>query len=1015
MTTGDRKKSGDRNSARHAPSNPGNDDGSKAEETYRRFFEFAKDGILIIDIDTGTIIDVNPFMTELLGYSREDFIGHRIWELGFFKDVIANQTNFADVQKTEYARYGDMSLVTVAGHRVEVEFVSSIYRMGRRRVLQCNLRDVTARKKAEFLLRQSETKYQNLLEHLHEAVYTVDLKGCITHVSPVIREIFGYTADEVIGHCFNDFFYTDDVPRSLEAFAHVLNDQPHQGEYRIVTKGGDVRWVRTNSRPLHEGKTIVGVQGTLMDTTDKKRAELMRDYHARFLNALFAAAPTPIYYKDAEGHYFGCNPAFEKLTGIGLEQIRGKTVDDLWPGEFAERCAEKDAELLGQPGIQIYDSMIPTATGQACHAIFYKSTFNNVEGKIAGIVGVLLDITERKQAEDALQHSRRQLADIIDFFPDATLAVDQNNRVIIWNRAIEKMTGIPATDILGKGGHVETIPFYGEARPHLTDLVFMNRKDITVRYPHIIREGKSFSAEVYCNALYNGQGAWVFAKASPLHDPTGRIVGAIESIRDITAQKQAEEALKLSEERYRLLFNKMIDGFALHEIICDAHGIPIDYRFLEINPAFEKLTGLRATDIIGKTVLEVLPNTESEWIATYGRVAVTGGSAYFENYSRELNKHFEVSAFSPKKGQIACIFTDITARKKAEEELRASRDFIGNVINTIADPVFVKNAGHRFTLVNTALCRLIGQDRKSIVGKTDYDFFPAEQVEVFQQKDNELLATGVENINEELITTPKTGEMRTIITRKTRYVDPTGNRFVVGVISDITERKQMEEELLSLTIQLRDLSSHLQSIREEESTRIAQRIHDDLGQALTALKMDLAWMEKRMPPDQPALSGKVTGMKALIDSTVRVVQNLSMELHPSILDDLGLVPAIEWYTGEFQERSGLVCRVRIEPPDLSPAKDLSAAFFRIIQEALTNVARHAEATRVDIHLCQQASGIVLTIADNGKGIGEKQILSPTSFGLLQIRERALSHGGEARFQSASGKGTTLQVTVPLKT
>ena len=1009
MATGDKRKSGNTKVHRNAQPNP-----KDTEDTYRRFFEFANDGIIIIDIETGVVVDVNPFTVDLLGYTREEFIGHKVWELGFFKEVMANQTNFANLQRKDYVRYGDMSLETVDGRRVDVEFVTSIYRINRRRVLQCNLRDVTERKKAEFLLRQSEVKYRHLLETLHEVVYSVDFKGYITFASPVIRELLGYTAEEVVGHRIDEFLHADDVQRGLEMLNNALSDIPQQGEFRMFTKSGDARWIRVVSRPISEGKSTASIQGTLIDVTDKKRAELMRDHHARFLNALLAAAPTPIYYKDVEGHYLGCNPAFEKLTGVSMEKMRGKTVADIWPGEFAQRCREQDMELMRNPGIQIYDNLVPTATGQPCHAVFYKSTFNNIEGKIAGIVGVLLDITDRIQAEEAQRKSQRQLADTIDFLPDATLAVDKDNRIIVWNRAIEKMTGIPAVKMLGKGGHVETIPFYGEARPHLTDLVFMDNEELAVRYPKIVREGESLSADVFCNALYNNKGAWVFAKASPLHDQDGRIVGAIESIRDITAHKRAEEALKLSEERYRLLFNKMIDGFALHDIICDKQGLPSDYRFLEVNPAFEKLTGLRAADIIGKTVLEVLPNTEPEWIATYGRVALTGGSAYFENYAQELGKYFEVTAFSPKKGQFACIFTDITARKQAEKELLASRVFIGNIVNTIADPVFVKDANHRFTLVNSALCKLIGRPQEEIVGKSDYDFFPAEQVEVFLEKDRELLETGKENINEESITSSESKEVRTIITRKTRYVDPAGKRFVVGVIRDITDRKKMEEELLTLTIQLRDLSTHLQSIREEESTRISQRIHDDLGQALTALKMDLAWMEKRMPPDLPALTGKVAGMKSLIDSTVRVVQNISMELHPSILDDLGLVPAIEWYTGEFQERSGLVCRVCIDPPDLSPDKDISAAFFRIIQEALTNVARHAEASQVKISLRRQASAFELTISDNGKGIGKEQILSPTSFGLLQIRERALSHGGEARFESAPGKGTTLHVTVPLK-
>jgi len=154
------------------------------------------------------------------------------------------------------------------------------------------------------------------------------------------------------------------------------------------------------------------------------------------------------------------------------------------------------------------------------------------------------DITERKQAEEALRESRSRLEDIVTFLPDATLAIDKEKRIIIWNKAIEEMTGVPAAEMIGKGDYAYTIPFYGEARPQMMDLVFLDYKEIAARYPNITREGDSLTAEAFCNALYNNKGAWVFAKASPLHDQSGNIIGAIESIRDITEHKRAEEKIQ---------------------------------------------------------------------------------------------------------------------------------------------------------------------------------------------------------------------------------------------------------------------------------------------------------------------------------------------------------------------------------------------------------------------------------------------------------------------------------------
>ena len=186
------------------------------------------------------------------------------------------------------------------------------------------------------------------------------------------------------------------------------------------------------------------------------------------------------------------------------------------------------------------------------------------------------------------------------------------------------------------------------------------------------------------------------------------------TIRYAIERKQAEEALRVSEERYRMLFNSMIDGFALHEIICDQNGTPCDYRFLETNPAFEKMTGLKATEIIGKTALEVLPDTEAYWIDTYGQVALTGNSARFENYSQALGKYFEVMAFSPRKNYFATVFIDITERKQAEEEIKK----LSSAVEQTADIMFITNRKGIIEYVNPAFEQLTGYAKEDAIGKT---------------------------------------------------------------------------------------------------------------------------------------------------------------------------------------------------------------------------------------------------------------------------------------------------------
>ena len=245
-------------------------------------------------------------------------------------------------------------------------------------------------------------------------------------------------------------------------------------------------------------------------------------------------------------------------------------------------------------------------------------------------------------------------------------------------------------------------------------------------------------------------------------------------------------------------------------------------------------------------------------------------------------------------------------------------------------------------------------------------------------------------------------------------LNPDGNLSVIEVLRDITERKRTEEELESSREQLRDLARHMESARETERTRIARELHDEMGQVLTALKIDLSWLSKTLSQDQISLREKTTTMSELTDTTISMVKTISAELRPGILDDLGLTAAIEWQAEEFQKRTGIECQLQIEPEDITPDALLSTAIFRILQESLTNVARHAQAPRVKVSLREAAGKLVLKVRDNGRGISKEELANPKSLGLLGMRERLLPWHGEVRIRGIEGKGTTVTASVPLK-
>lgn len=230
-------------------------------------------------------------------------------------------------------------------------------------------------------------------------------------------------------------------------------------------------------------------------------------------------------------------------------------------------------------------------------------------------------------------------------------------------------------------------------------------------------------------------------------------------------------------------------------------------------------------------------------------------------------------------------------------------------------------------------------------------------------------------------------------------------RLFIGVVHDLTERKRTEEAL-------RELSGHLQSALEDERTRIAREIHDELGGILAALKMDMSWLAKRLPDDQPARREKASAMNRLIDEAIQTVRKITTDLRPSILDNLGLLAAIEWQVREFRQRTGMKCRLGLPRQEVFLDEARATAAFRILQETLTNIALHSGAAAVNIRIKVDGTRLVIKIMDDGRGITREQMFGPHSYGILGMHERARHFGGKVSIAGDPGKGTTVTVSIP---
>lgn len=361
---------------------------------------------------------------------------------------------------------------------------------------------------------------------------------------------------------------------------------------------------------------------------------------------------------------------------------------------------------------------------------------------------------------------------------------------------------------------------------------------------------------------------------------------------------------------------------------------------------------------------------------------------------------------------------EIMRRIRMEKDLIESQRIVNRIADTTPDLIYLFDiVERRAVYVNQRIRDILGYTPEN-VRKMGADLIssllhPDDAVMVDDLMHRHLRAGDDETAEARYRIRNSRGEWRWLFSRNVVFKRGADGlpRLILGIAQDVTEQKKAEEAVMVSHELLRKLHAHQQSFREEERKRIAREIHDELGQMLTALKLDMYWLYKRLEKKQPLLE-KAATMHELVDSCIKTVKRIASELRPGVLDDLGLTAALEWQTAEFQKRTGVDCDLSFVPDDISPSKAAATALFRIFQETLTNIARHASARKVRIRLSQNRREVVLRVSDDGKGISQKEISSPKSIGLIGMRERAQFLGGAVTIKGGKNRGTTVTVRIP---
>ena len=486
------------------------------------------------------------------------------------------------------------------------------------------------------------------------------------------------------------------------------------------------------------------------------------------------------------------------------------------------------------------------------------------------------------------------------------------------------------------------------------------------------------------------------------------------NIRDICDCKKLEETLSNSEQKYRDLFQHSCEAIIISGP---------DSRLIDANPAAVKMFGLKSReDMLGIPAVKLYANPEQR-ASIINKLYAKG---HYENFEVELIKqdgsgqHIFVLAnsllYKDEQGQILrveSLLSDITERKQIEEALRQNIENFSALAENASDGIVIATGEEgRYVYANKRASEITRYTIDELLERRARDLVNPDEYQKVLERYRKRIA-GLNVI--------KPYEITLIVKDGTKVQIEVSPSITIWqkqpadmvIFRDITKRRQFEQELKHSHNTLRDLSMHIEETREKERAKIVRNLHDDLGQRLTALNIDLNWMKNKLAESQPEIRNKLNSMAELIMDTIASIKTISSELRPRILDDLGLIAAIEWQLEEFEKRTGISYELTITPEEFILSSEISILIFRIVQETLTNIARHANATLVKIDFAKNENTMQLIVNDNGRGIKKAEINDPKSFGIIGMKERVKSIGGSFHIQGAEGKGTKIMIEIPL--
>ena len=503
------------------------------------------------------------------------------------------------------------------------------------------------------------------------------------------------------------------------------------------------------------------------------------------------------------------------------------------------------------------------------------------------------------------------------------------------------------------------------------------------------------------------------------------IAAAAAALHALVRERRGRQAADREVRRAETRVGHVIEA-AMDPIVT----IDAEQRIVVFNAAAEQAFGWRRDRVLGQPLDVLIPqryrDAHRRDVDRFGRTGATSrrmGAQSVLWALRASGEEFPIEAsisqhVDQDRRFYTVILRDVSTRVRADELLADNEARLRGILDSAMDAIITVDADQRVVLFNNAAEAMFGWPRDEAIGAPLATFIP--------ERYRGAHAAHVEGFGHTGVASRRMGGALRIVTGLRRngqefpidasisQITESGKRFYTVILRDVTARIEAEEALRRSKDELQELGAAAHMTREQEKSRIARELHDELGQLLTMLQMDVAWCREKAPAGDQAFAAKLDRMASLLKSTIAATRRIAADLRPLMLDDLGLVPSLEWLAENFSQRTGVACNLHVGAGELPLSKSQASAVFRIVQESLTNVAKHAQASHVDVAVERSDDALVVRIQDDGVGFSAAAPRKPGSFGLFGLRERASLLGGQATITSKPGEGTIVEVRLPIE-